>query len=54
MPSDHLVRRHDRGTDAECPRCRETCHCEQLPPGKSCVHCKLSEIEIRTGREIKP
>lgn len=50
MRSDHLRRPHDRGRDAECPRCRETCHCEVTDT--PCVHCRLTDIEIRTGREI--
>lgn len=53
MASDHLRRRHDRGTDAECPRCRETCHCDQVPEGALCVYCKLTRVEIATGREIE-
>lgn len=54
MASDHLRRPHTRGTDAECPRCREKCHCEYRDPGRSCVRCRLTEVEIRTGREIEP
>lgn len=53
MASDHLRTGshagHTHGTDAECPGCRETCHCENLPryPGRACVHCRLVYLGLK-------
>lgn len=52
MASDHLRRPHTWGFDAECPACRERCHCPDTfePP---CVYCRLNDVETRTDREIR-